>query len=232
MKLIGITGKPGAGKTTMSNMLLEHEDVGVIHVDELVDDIKLKYFKFMMKKDARGKKVKIDPKLKKILLKNKFLLSIVMRFRAIMLKKTLETRIKELEKAGKQTTIIDDWFFKYLHIYKNLSFIIVMERPFIDRSNSVIKRDKVSKEEVVIGDMGQRTGNYRNFLNGTNIIRINNNLGKAELKEKSEQLYREHIMEREIILENKWKVAEKDLTPILINDKPKDRENVKEDEGR
>ena len=99
MKLIGITGKTGAGKTTMSNMLAEHEDVGVIHVDELVDELKIKYFKFLMKKDAQGRKAKIDPNLKKIIWENKLFLSLVMRFRARILKKPLEARIEELKKA-------------------------------------------------------------------------------------------------------------------------------------
>ncbi len=35
MKLIGITGKTGSGKTTLSNMIAINENVGVIHVDEI-----------------------------------------------------------------------------------------------------------------------------------------------------------------------------------------------------
>lgn len=40
MKLIGITGKAGAGKTTLSDMIAKHQNVGVIHVDELLKKVK------------------------------------------------------------------------------------------------------------------------------------------------------------------------------------------------
>ena len=48
MKLIGIMGKPGSGKTTFSDYLGRKDTVGVIHVDDLVADIKKKYFKFFL----------------------------------------------------------------------------------------------------------------------------------------------------------------------------------------
>ena len=151
-----------------------------------------------------------------------------MKFRARILKKPLKSRIEELEKAGKQTILIDDWFFKYLNIYKDLSFIILMERPFADRSNAVIKRDKVGKEEIVIGDLGHRTGNYRDFLKGAKVIRLNNNLGKAELKAKSEQLYKQCIHQE--ILKNKWKVQGIEVNPELIHNDVEQRKKVIGDE--
>ena len=36
MKLIGIMGKSGAGKTTLSNMLQKDESIGVIHLDAVI----------------------------------------------------------------------------------------------------------------------------------------------------------------------------------------------------
>ena len=45
MKLICVTGKSGAGKTTFSDYLKENsKDIEVIHIDDLLRDIKLKYF--------------------------------------------------------------------------------------------------------------------------------------------------------------------------------------------
>ena len=68
MKLIGVTGKSGAGKTTFSNYLKENsKDIEVIHIDDLLRDIKLKYFKFLMKEDKNGEKTKVDYKLKNCL---------------------------------------------------------------------------------------------------------------------------------------------------------------------
>ena len=45
MRIIGVTGMSGAGKTTFSNLLGERKNVGVIHLDELVDGIKADKFK-------------------------------------------------------------------------------------------------------------------------------------------------------------------------------------------
>ena len=36
MKLIGIMGKSGSGKTTLSNMLKKDENIGVIHLDAVI----------------------------------------------------------------------------------------------------------------------------------------------------------------------------------------------------
>ena len=59
MKLIGVTGKSGAGKTTFSDYLKENsKDIEVIHIDDLLRDIKLKYFKFLMEKRKNGEKNK------------------------------------------------------------------------------------------------------------------------------------------------------------------------------
>ena len=41
MKLIGITGKAGAGKTTISNIMAQNYNVGVIHVDDVLKEVKL-----------------------------------------------------------------------------------------------------------------------------------------------------------------------------------------------
>ena len=51
MKLIGVTGRAGAGKSTFSEMLASHPDIGIIHIDDLVRDIKYKYFGLFLKRD-------------------------------------------------------------------------------------------------------------------------------------------------------------------------------------
>ena len=45
MKLIGIMGNAGSGKTTFTEHLDKRKNVGVIHVDNLVGNIKRKYWK-------------------------------------------------------------------------------------------------------------------------------------------------------------------------------------------
>ena len=43
MKLIGVMGNGGSGKTTFTEHLDKRENVGVIHVDDLVGEIKRKW---------------------------------------------------------------------------------------------------------------------------------------------------------------------------------------------
>ncbi len=60
MIYIGVTGKSGAGKTTFSNFWSTKSNVGVIHFDDLVDDVKKKYFKlFIVKKASEERTCKI-----------------------------------------------------------------------------------------------------------------------------------------------------------------------------
>lgn len=45
MKIIGIMGMGGAGKSTFTEMLGKKEKVGIIKVDDLVGEAKKKYFR-------------------------------------------------------------------------------------------------------------------------------------------------------------------------------------------
>ena len=45
MKLIGVMGNSGSGKTTFTEYLETKPSVGVVHVDLITADIKKKYFK-------------------------------------------------------------------------------------------------------------------------------------------------------------------------------------------
>ena len=77
MKLIGITGKAGAGKTTISNIIAQNNNVGVIHVDDVLKDVKLKYLKLFMDTDNKGEKTKVNGKLKMLLFRNKILFNLI-----------------------------------------------------------------------------------------------------------------------------------------------------------
>ena len=45
MIYIGVTGKSGAGKSTFSDFWSTKSNVGVIHFDDIVDEVKMKYLK-------------------------------------------------------------------------------------------------------------------------------------------------------------------------------------------
>ena len=50
-----------------------------------------------------------------------------MKFRAKLLKKRINSKIKELQDNGKDTIIIDDIFIKFLHIYNDLDKVFIIE---------------------------------------------------------------------------------------------------------
>ena len=68
-----------------------------------------------------------------------------------------------------------------------------MERPFIDRRQSIIERDDLSKEEVVACDIAHYKGNYKSLLNNEHTIKIQNNKTKEELTRLAEEVYQKHF---------------------------------------
>ena len=129
MKIIGVMGNPGSGKTTFTKYLEEIQNVGVIHVDDLVMEIKLKYFRpfLQSQKDASTdsnhnksdplvnnipdaqNNLRVKAGLKKFFYTNKLFFKIFMAARVFFIRKQLDKQIEELKKAGKELIVIDDW---------------------------------------------------------------------------------------------------------------------------
>ena len=220
MKLIGITGKAGAGKTTFSDMLAEKDNIGVIHIDDILRKIKLKYFKILMGKDKQGEKAKVNSKMKTIIYKNKILFDIFMKFRAKLVEKPLKKEIDQLENMGKKIILIDDIFIQYQKCYKELSQIFLVERPFIDRRKALEDRDELSKKEVVSYDVAHVTGNYKDIVKGNNTIKIINNKSKQELSKMVDLIYQRYFFN----IKDKYKV--KNLKVVDFKEIPKVKERV------
>lgn len=213
MKLIGITGKAGAGKTTFSDYLAQNsKDIGIIHVDDLIKELKLKYFKFLMKKDNKGEKVKVDSRLKKFLYKNKVIFSAFMKFRAKLISPSLKRRIKEL--SDKRIILIDDIFIKYHKLYKDLDKIYVLERAYSNRREALIQRDGISKEEIMAYDLAHYRGNYKEIKGDIRVIKIENDGDKTKLKQKARKIYEKTMLsDRESMLKKtKVKVGNRSIT--------------------
>lgn len=223
MKLVGITGKAGAGKTTFSDMLAEKGNIGVIHIDDILRKIKLKYFKILMDKDKQGEKAKVNSKMKTIIYKNKILFDIFMKFRAKLVEKPLKKEINQLENMGKKIILIDDIFIQYQKCYEELSQIFLVERPFIDRRKALEDRDELSKEEVVSCDVADVSGNYKDIVKGNNTIKIINNKSKQELSKMVDLIYQRYFSN----IKDRYKVENLKVADFKEIPKVKEKENIR-----
>lgn len=220
MKLIGITGKSGAGKTTFSDYLAQNsKDIGIIHVDDLIKELKLKYFKFLMEENNKGEKVKVDSRLKKFLYKNKIIFSAFMKFRAKLISPLLKRKINEL--SDKRIILIDDIFIKYHKLYKDLDKIYVLERAYTNRREALIQRDGISKEEIMAYDLAHYRGNYKEIKDDDRVTKIENDGDKNKLKQKARQIYEETMLtDREtMIKKTKVKVEVGNRSMSISRDK-------------
>ena len=222
MNLVGVTGKSGAGKTTFSNYLKENsKDIEVIHIDDLLRDIKLKYFKFLMKEDKNGEKTKVDSKLKNYIYKTKPIFFMFSKFRAKLIEPALNRKLKELQ--GKRIVIVDDIFIKYHKIYKDFKQIYLVERTYVDRKKSLQQRDEISKEEIVAYDMAHFTGNYKEMKDDKRIIKIKNDSDEETLRKKAREVYLENMLskrekmlkENKVVKLEKVRVSSKEQTPKI-----------------
>ena len=194
MKLIGVTGKSGAGKTTFSNILAEKNNIGVIHVDDIIKKIKLKYLSFLATKEIDVENKRINPKLKIFIFKNKFFFNMYMRFRAKMIEKFLDLEIQKFKNEGKEFVIIDDIYIKYHKIYDDLSKVFIIERNYVERQHALKKRDNITKEELIARDMAHFNGNYKEITLTDNSEKVLNNGTEEELRIKVNNIYNKHFI--------------------------------------
>ena len=193
MKLIGVTGKSGSGKTTFSDMLAENPNIDVIHIDDILYDIKLKYFKLIMKENKDGEKIKVDSKLKTFIYKNKIIFNLFMKFRAKLIEKPLEKEIQRLKSQGIENIVIEDTFIKYHKRYKDMAKVFFIQRPYIARIEALQAREKLPKEEVVAADVAHHKGHYNEEATNKVLYKINNNSTPEELKQKAQEIYIENF---------------------------------------
>jgi len=193
VKLIGVTGKTGAGKTTFSNMLANKEKVGVIHVDDILKEFKLKYFKLLLSKDKNGEKTKINYNLKTILYGNKLIFELFMRFRSKLVEDKIDKKILQLVEEGNEIIIIDDIFIKYMKRYKDLSKVYIVRRPFLERKAAIKERDDLTKKEIVAVDVAHHKKNYKEISKNKKIQYINNNGTQEELSKIVDEIYNEQL---------------------------------------
>ncbi len=197
MKLIGIMGNAGSGKTTFTEHLDKRKNVGVIHVDNLVGNIKRKYFKLFLQKKENNTTptTKANPKLKSrwknLFYKNKFLFKILMTLRSKLVEKELNKQIEEFKRDGKKVIAIDDWALPYhKKIFSRLDNVYTIERNYLTRRDGLKKRDDLTLNELKIYDLPYAL----NFIippTGKNTKIIKNNGTIKELQDKADTEYEE-----------------------------------------
>lgn len=192
MKLIGITGKAGAGKTTLSDMLGKNEDVGVIHVDDLFEKVKKEKLSGMMEHNSKGKPVAIKKNIRKVLYGNKYIFMIFIRIKAIILSEKINNKLKEFERAGKSVAVIESTHLKYYPIFKKMHKKVFIKRPYIERRESVLIRDKgknMDKEIFVLWDIPYKRSYYKENMDNYE-YKVNNDSMK-KLEKVAERIYKD-----------------------------------------
>lgn len=190
MKIIGITGKAGTGKTTLSNILAENENIRVIHLDYLLDDIKNnKILQNVTTKNERKEGDKLhESKLLKEGISNyiynhTIILKMYLNLKRRMKNKILKDKIKKY--SDTDILVIEGFDLLNFDICKKLDFLVLIEVPYIERINRLSKRNgSISKKRILEIDRNL----HRNLI-GKNKINpdytIENNGDIENLKEQS-----------------------------------------------
>lgn len=199
MKLIGVMGNSGSGKTTFTEYLGTKPTVGVIHVDKITGEVKKKYFRpFLQSKEKNTtENTRTNPKLrpgaKAIFYKNKIMFNLLMGIRNKLIGKELRNKINEFKKQGKSLVVIDDWAITtQKDLMKDISHIYYMNREFGIRRKSLKTRDDITEMEAKLYDLPYALKFIRAPKRDSGKVTYIANKGTIEeLYAKAEEVYRE-----------------------------------------
>ena len=190
MKIIGITGKAGAGKTTLSNILAENENVKIIHLDYLLDNIKDN--KILQNVTTQNSRKEGDKQHESKLLKegisnfiynHAFILKIYLNLKRKIKNRILKNSIKSYNNTD--ILIIEGFDLLNFEISKKLDLLVLMKVAYNERINRLSKRnEKINKKRIIEIDRNL----HKNLIgkNRTNPDYIVENDGDIEdLKEQS-----------------------------------------------
>lgn len=201
MKIIGIFGKSGAGKTTLSKLIQDYDkdNIEVVHLDSILDDIKIRILGKNVKRqiDYDGNdKIIINKKIKLGVLRSEF-------FREIIYKKIMENKIgssilkrkiERAEKSGKKAMIVEGSMLNNYKITEKFYKKVKIEASFKKRFDRVQKRqtEPIDKEEMVLRDKSffkNTKKEYQYF--------IENDGNMEKLRVEAKKIYNLYIKDKE-----------------------------------
>lgn len=195
MKLIGVMGNGGSGKTTFTGHLEKRANIGVIHIDDLVGEVKKKYFKMFLqaKENNTTENTQANPKLKsgakKFFYRNKLAFNFLMAVRSKLIEKDLSKKIEEFERNGKDLVVIDDWALStHKKLYNKLNRIYTVERPYLSRRKGIQERDALTTDEAKVYDLPYALG-FLKRAEGENTEVITNSGTIKELQDRADLEY-------------------------------------------
>lgn len=195
MIVIGVTGKSGAGKTTFTDFLGERKNVGVIHLDDMVNNVKEDSFqKQIRKRNKNNEPVLLPSNLHAIINNNRLVFRTFCRIKKHFLKDRIAAEIKRFKAEGKDAVVIESCYLTDLVDKKLFNKMICVKRPFKKRVQAVMERENESESKV---DMVTRDMPYKRRISSVkesdfDYIIMNTN-GKEELKNASEKIYDEVV---------------------------------------
>ena len=195
MIVIGVTGKSGAGKTTFTDYLGERKNVGVIHLDDMVNRVKEDSFqKQIRKRNKNNDPVLLPSNLHAVINNNRFVFKAVCRIKKYFLKDRIAEEIKRFKAEGKDAVVIESCYLTDLVDRKLFNKIICVKRPFKKRVQAVMEREQETESKV---DMVTRDMPYKRRISSVkesdfDYVILNTN-GKDELKNASDKIYDEVV---------------------------------------
>lgn len=144
MKIIGINGNPGSGKTTASNILFKDDSKKVIHLDDIFNDIKELLPKRNTDTFKTGDSEAIILNRKGTLYKvlnSKFINKEFVLAKKIYANKYLKYVIKKAYKEGIDYIVIEGVHLENYDITYLIDYFIFIEANEEDRVDRLIKRD-------------------------------------------------------------------------------------------
>lgn len=227
MKIIGIMGNGGSGKTTFSNALSEKSSVGIIHVDDLVGEAKKKYFKLFLKSNEKheSESSSDNPKLKsgakEFFYKNKFAFNFLMKIRSLLVSPEIEKKLEEFKKEGKELVIIDDWVLStHKKLMNKLNHVYVLQRKYQARRTGLSQRDNLSKQELKVADLPYALG-FVKIPNNEKVSSIDNNGTIEELRTSAFEIYSRYVQPS---FDERYKI---DDGEVILVDVPKIMSSMK-----